>query len=39
MIQDLSWPHLLLGDSILGQAPTGSGKTLSYILPFAENKQ
>lgn len=35
-IQHKSIPHALNGRDILGAAKTGSGKTLSYMIPAAE---
>lgn len=32
-IQSVGWPHALSGNDIVGIAQTGSGKTLSFILP------
>ena len=32
-IQTACIPRLLEGKNILGQAPTGTGKTLTYLLP------
>lgn len=32
-IQAVSWPIALSGRDLVGIAQTGSGKTLSYILP------
>lgn len=32
-IQSQGWPMALLGRDLIGLAETGSGKTLSYLLP------
>ena len=32
-IQSFSWPVLMSGHDLIGIAETGSGKTISYILP------
>ena len=32
-IQKLAIPKALAGDNFIGQAPTGTGKTLAYLLP------
>lgn len=36
-IQKLVLPHMLSGENIMVEAPTGSGKTLSYLLPMLMN--
>ncbi|ETO14413.1 hypothetical protein RFI_22954, partial [Reticulomyxa filosa] len=36
-IQKLCIPHGLVGRDILGAAKTGSGKTLSFVIPLIEN--
>ncbi|MDI6552588.1 DEAD/DEAH box helicase [Leuconostoc falkenbergense] len=33
-IQDAVWQRLIDGDSIFGLAPTGTGKTLAFVLPM-----
>ena len=33
-IQELAIPEILAGKDLLGQAPTGTGKTLAYLLPL-----
>ena len=33
-VQSLAWPHLLRGESCVIADQTGSGKTLSYLLPL-----
>ena len=33
-IQEKAIPELLAGHEIIGQAPTGTGKTLAYLLPI-----
>lgn len=35
-IQQQAIPYLLSGKNVLGAAPTGSGKTLSYLIPAIE---
>ena len=35
-IQQLAVPPILAGRDLLGQAPTGTGKTLAYLLPIFE---
>jgi len=35
-IQSRSIPHLLKGRDLLGAAKTGSGKTLSFLIPALE---
>jgi len=32
-IQEFSWPILMSGHDLIGIAETGSGKTISYIIP------
>lgn len=32
-IQTQAIPKILAGSNIIGQAPTGTGKTLAYLLP------
>ena len=32
-IQTQAIPQILAGSNIIGQAPTGTGKTLAYLLP------
>lgn len=36
-IQKATIPHCLVGRDVLGSAPTGSGKTLSFVIPVLEN--
>ncbi|XP_039255710.2 uncharacterized protein LOC120332512 [Styela clava] len=36
-IQSIGWPHALSGNDIVGIAQTGSGKTLSFILPAIQH--
>ena len=33
-IQELAIPKILSGENIIGQAPTGTGKTMAYLLPI-----
>ena len=33
-IQNAVWQRLIDGDSIFGLAPTGTGKTLAFVLPM-----
>lgn len=35
-IQAAAIPRILKGESIIGQAPTGTGKTLAYLLPVMQ---
>lgn len=35
-IQSRTIPHLLKGRDVLGAAKTGSGKTLSFLIPAVE---
>ncbi len=35
-IQEKSIPQILNGNSVIGQAPTGTGKTLAYLLPLIQ---
>ena len=36
-IQEKAVPKILSGSSIIGQAPTGTGKTLAYLLPLLQS--
>ncbi|GBE55310.1 MAG TPA: DEAD/DEAH box helicase [Euryarchaeota archaeon] len=36
-IQEKVLPHALEGKDVMGHAPTGSGKTLGFTIPIAEN--
>ena len=38
-IQQAAIPPLLKGRSVLALAPTGTGKTLSYVVPILNNLQ
>ena len=33
-IQELTIPKILSGNNLIGQAPTGTGKTMAYLLPI-----
>ena len=35
-IQELAIPKILKGTNLIGQAPTGTGKTMAYLLPIFE---
>ena len=38
-IQEKAIPPILKGNDLLGIAPTGSGKTASFVLPILQNLQ
>ena len=36
-IQEESIPHILLGKDLIGEAKTGTGKTLAFLIPIFQN--